>query len=72
MGLRRLVLSGRTLIVLAVAWVVLFVIGGAAFNGHTTADNVVWPIIFVALFLRVLLGIVALGALVQSRRSRER
>jgi cytochrome c biogenesis protein CcdA len=72
MGLRRLVLSGRTLIVLAVAWVVLFVIGGAAFNGHTTADNVVWPIIFVALFLLVLLGIVALGALVQSRRSRER
>jgi hypothetical protein len=32
----------------------------------------VWPIIFVALFLLVLLGIVALGALVQSRRSRPR
>ena len=71
MGLRRLVLSGRTLIVLAVGWVVLFVIGGVAFNGHSTADNVVWPIIFVALFLLVLLGIVGLGALVQSRRSRE-
>jgi hypothetical protein len=71
MGPRRLVLSGRTLIVLAVGWVALFAIGGAAFNGHSTADNVVWPIIFVALFLLVLLGIVALGAVVQARRPRE-
>jgi peptidoglycan/LPS O-acetylase OafA/YrhL len=67
--MNRLVLRGRTWIALAVGWVVLFAIAGAAFNGHSHVDNVVWPIVFVALFLVVLLGVVAL---VGSRRSRVR
>jgi hypothetical protein len=75
-SLRRLVLRGRMLIVLAVAWVVLFVIAGAAFNSThshaTTADNVAWGIVWIALLLLVVLGVVALVALVQSRRSRAR
>ena len=70
MGLRRLVLSRRTLIALAVTWAVLFGIAGAAFNGSTNADNVVWTVVFVALLLLVVLGVVALVALVRSRRSR--
>jgi len=67
-----LVLSRRTLIALAVVWVALFVIAGAAFNGSTNADNVVWTVVWVALLLLVVLGLVALVTLVQSRRSRAR
>jgi hypothetical protein len=74
MALRRLVLRGRILIALAVGWVAVFVIAGAAFNSTnsdaTAADNVAWGIVWIALLLLVVLGVIALVALVQSRRSR--
>jgi hypothetical protein len=62
-----MVVKLRTWLLLAVAWVALFIIAGAAFNGHTNVDNVVWPIVFILLLLVVLLGAFSL---VQSRRSR--
>jgi peptidoglycan/LPS O-acetylase OafA/YrhL len=67
MSVNRLVLKLRTWIALAVGWVALFIIAGAAFNGHTHVDNVVWPIVFILLLVVVLLGVFSL---VQSRRSR--
>jgi membrane protein YdbS with pleckstrin-like domain len=68
-SMNRLVLRGRMLIALAVGWVVLFAIAGAAFNGHSHVDNVVWPIVFIALFLVVAFEVIGLVALVRSRRS---
>ena len=62
-----MVVKLRTWLLLAVAWVALFIIAGAAFNGHTHVDNVVWPVVFILLLLVVLLGVFSL---VQSRRSR--
>ena len=64
-----MVVKLRTWLLLAVAWVALFIIAGAAFNGHTNVDNVVWPIVFIALFLVVAFEVIGLVALVRSRRS---
>jgi quinol-cytochrome oxidoreductase complex cytochrome b subunit len=63
---------GRTWIALVIGWIVLFVIAGVAANGHshpTTADNVVWGIVWLSLLLMVLLGVFTL---IQTLRSRSR
>jgi hypothetical protein len=66
------VLSRRNLIYLAIADVVLFVIANALYNGgHVSRDisNVAWVAFLLGVVLLIVLGVVAL---VQSRRPRAR
>ncbi|MGP8240920.1 MAG: hypothetical protein ACLQQB_04020 [Solirubrobacteraceae bacterium] len=65
-----MVASRRNLIALAVAVVVLFVIA-VAFddNRATSADGIVWWVALLGLLLLIVLGV---RALIQSRRSRAR
>ena len=52
--------SRRSLLALLAVDVVLWVIGSAAFNGETTADNTWWTIVFVVLAVLFVLSVTAL------------
>lgn len=62
-----MVVSRRTLIGLAVADVVLFVIANATYNSARTVSNIAWVAFIVGTVLLIVLGV---RALLQSRRSR--